>query len=146
VVTAAAKAQVRESTLLLLLKRAIPDAQSTAAVEQEYGSVEEFLSTQQHADVQGCVVMSGQTVLHLACRRGFAEVAGYLLELGADPLVKDDHGATALSCSIACGHRAATRVLYGPCPDKMKRAVNILAYAVRKFLLRRPLRKLAVVV
>jgi hypothetical protein len=143
-VSAMAKAQVGEDTVLALLRRAVPDVHSTSAVELEYGSTEEFLATLEHSDMRGQVVVSGETVLHVACRRGFTEVVRHLLSLGADPLVQDEHGCTALSCSVAAGHGRVTHVLYSACPERMKRAVNVLAYAMRKFLLRRPLQKVVV--
>jgi ankyrin repeat protein len=130
-VSAVAKYSVSEATALVLLQSAVPAA--SAAYDAA-----EFLSATEHVDVvTGRTVVSGETFLHLCCRRGYATLVEHLLLLGADAMVEDGTGTTALQCSIASGHGAVTRTLYSKCPDAIKSAVNTIAYAARKALLRR---------
>jgi ankyrin repeat protein/uncharacterized ParB-like nuclease family protein len=130
-VSAVAKYSVSEATALVLLQSAVPAASAA------YDAVE-FLSATDHVDVvTGRTVVSGETFLHLCCRRGYATLVEHLLSLGADGMVEDGTGTTALQCSIASGHGAVTRTLYSKCPDAIKSAVNTIAYAARKALLRR---------
>jgi hypothetical protein len=129
-VSAVAKYSVSEATALVLLQSAVPAA--SAAYDAE------FLSATEHVDVvTGRTVVSGETFLHLCCRRGYATLVEHLLSLGADGMVEDGTGLTALQCSIASGHGAVTRTLYSKCPDAIKSAVSTIAYAARKALLRR---------
>jgi hypothetical protein len=129
-VSAVAKYSVSETTALVLLQSAVPAA--SAACDAE------FLSATEHVDVvTGRTVVSGETFLHLCCRRGYATLVERLLSLGADVMVEDGTGMTALQCSIASGHGAVTKALYEKCPDAVKNAVNTIAYATRKALLRR---------
>jgi ankyrin repeat protein len=46
----------------------------------------------------------GWTALHWAAWRGKADVAGALLEAGADPDTRNHHGATPLDCAKANRH------------------------------------------
>ena len=47
----------------------------------------------------------GNTALHLASDRGFADCARLLLEAGAAVDMKNNDGATALQCACITGHR-----------------------------------------
>lgn len=137
VIAALVKGKILESTALRLLKHLLPSRHDVDHVVLEYDSLGDFLSTLQHCDQQGGSVVTGETLLHVCCRRGYASIVEHLLVLGANPLLPDANNCTALLCSIAAGHSEVTKVMYAHCPDSTRKAVSVLVYATRKYLLRR---------
>ncbi|CAN0364149.1 unnamed protein product, partial [Ectocarpus sp. 8 AP-2014] len=53
----------------------------------------------------------GWTALMLASRGGYARIVGMVLNKGAQVLITDDHGATALHQSAMAGHLVVTKML-----------------------------------
>lgn len=131
-VAAIAKYHLPESTALLVLQRATTDSAQRPGALDGYDCLEDFLSATEHGDL-----VSGESLLHLCCRRGYVRLVQHLLSLGADVMQEDCNGCSALLCSIAAGHGEVTRVLYPHCPERVKTAVGTLAFVARKALLRR---------
>jgi ankyrin repeat protein len=54
---------------------------------------------------------NGQTPLHVAAKRGMADTALLLVNMGADPALRNAEGKTAADIAIANGSSAVVRVL-----------------------------------
>ncbi len=117
---------------LQLLQHLAPDKDRADLVCAEFGDLDSFLTSTQP---EGALL--GETVLHLCCRRGYAVLVKQLLELGADPLLLDEHGYSSLEYAVAGGHRDVTRLMYPFCSPKIQQAIAVLVYMTRKFLLSR---------
>jgi len=128
--------RVARATKLRLLQAWLPDAPTAEVRLAGCEGMREFLSSLKHEDLYGQPLLCGETLLHVCCRLGLADVAVHLLQLGADPMAPDAQNCSALSVSIAAGQAAVTRKLYGFCPAQLQDAVRLIAYAMRKFLLR----------
>ena len=55
--------------------------------------------------------VEGWTLLHRACHRGFLEIVKYLLENGADPMVKDTKGWSMLHCALMSRSKSTLDIL-----------------------------------
>ena len=122
-VKAISKSTVSEPAALSMLKYLIPSKHDVRKISNEFVSLEEFLTCTSFTDSRSQVVVhSGETLLHLCCRRGHALLVQHLLLLEADPLVKDSCGYTAVQCSIAFGHAAVTKLLYPHCSVEIHQA------------------------
>ena len=129
-----------QHTALQLLQHLAPDKDRADVICAEFGDLDSFLTCTQHdvADQSGAGgSLHGETVLHLCCRRGYAVLVKQLLELGADPLLLDEHECSALDNAVAGGHRGVTRLMYPYCSPKIQQAIAVLVYMTRKILLSR---------
>lgn len=106
-----------------------------SSTDSDYDSLRSFLLCQDHR-VRDLVLVSGETLLHLCSRRGHLYLVRYLLELGASPMIADENGSTSLQCSVGAGHGEVTKVLFQRCPSRIKRALVVIAYILRKNMLR----------
>jgi hypothetical protein len=144
-VEAVVAAGLTEGAMLMLLNYAIdarfdPESGHNRFRQTEFRHVSEFLSSTQHITGSGRkakTLIQDETLLHVCCRRGYIQLVKYLLRIGADPMVSDARGDSALQCSIASGHKDITKLLYRSCPPSMQRALSLMAYAIRKRLLQR---------
>jgi hypothetical protein len=91
--------------------------------------------------VRDIILLTGETLLHMCSRRGHLSLVSYLLEIGASPMITDEHGNSSLQCSIGAGHGAVARALFQRCPSRIKRAVVVIAYILRKNMLRSHFRR-----
>src|SRR5262249_3984053 len=63
------------------------------------------------SDVNQVTGVGGMTPLHMAARRGTAEVAEALIDAGADIEAKDKNGETPLRRAVNCGQERLVRLL-----------------------------------
>jgi hypothetical protein len=63
------------------------------------------------ADVNACGGVTRATALHMAARRGYAGIAGVLLDCGAAMEAKDSKGVTPLRRAINCRRHMVARLL-----------------------------------
>eukprot|EP01036_Dinobryon_divergens_P029742 gene29742-38882_t len=139
-VEAIAKGKVTEECCVALLQRAVEENFAglngrASSTDSDYDSLRSFLLCQDHR-VRDLVLVSGETLLHLCSRRGHLYLVRYLLELGASPMIADENGSTSLQCSVGAGHGEVTKVLFQRCPSRIKRALVVIAYILRKNMLR----------
>jgi truncated hemoglobin YjbI len=76
------------------------------------------------ADVNACEGVKRCTALHMAARRGHAEVAAALLDCGADLEVRDSHGETPLRRAVNCEKPALVSLLIERGADLRSKAKN----------------------
>lgn len=127
-----------QHTALLLLQHLTREKEHADRACVEFEDLDSFLSCMDHSvSSAGAESLQGETILHLCCRRGYDVLVKHLLELGADPLLYDDHGYSSLDYAIAGGHREVTRLMYPYCSPKIQQAITVLVYMTRKFLLSR---------
>ena len=127
--------------------------------DQRYREVESALSiTALLRDNQGQLLESTTSLLHISCRRGCASVVEHLLRLGVSPFSKEGnpywsmHGdsidqygeevrllpaQSAIRCSVISGHSGVFRVLVAACGEKVHRSMQLIVFAVRRFLMRK---------
>src|SRR6266851_4567876 len=74
-------------------------------------AIVKFLVIERSQDVRGQSFDHKSTALHLACRRGHAEVAGFLLDNGADAEARDKRELTPLHLASRWGHVDVVRIL-----------------------------------
>ena len=74
-------------------------------------AIVEFLVIERSQDVHSQSFDHKSTALHLACRRGHAEVACFLLDNGADAEARDNRKSTPLHLASRGGHVGAVHVL-----------------------------------
>jgi ankyrin repeat protein len=102
----------------------------------EAGDIKKMLNTE--PDLPG--FFKGETILHMLARSMTgpkpAHLTELILDLGANPRLKDASGALPLHNSIATGNGLVSKVL-GKRNGKFTHAVLVLSAAIRGYLLRR---------
>ena len=79
----------------------------------------------QTAVVRG--VASGETLLHVCCRRGYVAMVALLLEYGAPTLQTDSMGCTPLQASVSAGQASVTRTIAKCFRERQRRFAKLKA-------------------
>ena len=105
----------------LLAQGADPNAQDTGSHSPLYRCANECtvvtgpaiarLLVSAGADVNANAGVTHTTPLHMAARRGFLEIAQALLDLGAEPTLRDSNGCTPLDRAVNCRKTAVAQLL-----------------------------------
>lgn len=117
----AAGAGCREVLALLLRRGTDPDLHDAGGHTPLYRAANECgwdagpeivrVLVRAGADVNACSGVTRATPLHMAARRGFAQIAQTLLEYGADMNAQDRKGDTPLDRAIHCRKDAVAQLL-----------------------------------
>ena len=128
---------INDSTSYELMKYFIDkDVDNNLIKTEGFDNMDSFLRCQEYKSNE-VIVFKDETLLHITCRRGFIQLSSYLLSLGVSPLILDSYNKTALDYSIAAGHSLITKSMYPKVTYRYHKAIDILAYAIRKFLIRK---------
>jgi hypothetical protein len=83
--------------------------------------------------------VEGWTLLHRACHRGFLDIVKYLLENGADAMIKDAKGWSMLHCALMSRSKATLEILMlflqrPNIPHQVCSFLDILSYKILIYL------------